>query len=235
MVLPGTAAALLYPQLDRADLVFPTLMLELLPVGVSGLVCAGFLAALMSQIDSTLNGAATLVTMDFVKRWRPTLSEAGVLATGRIVTVLFMLLAVIWAPQLGQFGSLFQYLQKILAYAVPPVLSLFLLGWFWRGANTLGSNLALSLGTLVGAGLFVAVEILGAVELHFLYVPPILFAVSSAILVAGSLIRPTVLSEAARDLVWVAAPNSPNRGLSDYRTLSVALLATTAAIVLAFW
>ena len=239
MVLPGTAATVLYPQLERADLVFPTLMLDLLPVGISGLVCAGFLAALMSQIDSTLNGAATLVTMDFVKRWRPSLSERGVLMTGRIVTVLFMLMAVVWAPQLGQFGSLFQYLQKILAYAVPPVLSLFLVGWFWRGANSTGSNLALTMGTLIGAGLFVAVEIQHAINLHFLYVPPLLFAVSSALLVGGSLWRPAVLSREAQDLVWVSGSNDGEPGYEawylDYRVLSGALLAATLAIVVAFW
>ena len=237
MVLPGTAAAVIYPNLDRADLVFPTLMMDLLPIGVSGLVCAGFLAALMSQIDSTLNGASTLVTMDFVKRWRPQLSESGVLLTGRVVTVLFMLLAVLWAPQLGQFGSLFQYLQKILAYAVPPVLSLFVIGWFWRGANSTGSNLALVFGTLAGAALFVLVEITGTIELHFLYVPPILFAISCVILVGGSLSHRTQNSPAADDLVWRAdaldAPKKPWH--LDYRVQSVALLAATAATVVAFW
>ena len=59
MVLPGTAAILIYPELPRPDLVFPTLMFDLLPTGLLGLVLAGFIAALMSQIDSTLNSAST--------------------------------------------------------------------------------------------------------------------------------------------------------------------------------
>ncbi len=238
MVLPGTAAAVIYPQLERPDLVFPTLMLDLLPVGVAGLVCAGFLAALMSQIDSTLNGAATLVTMDFVKRWRPAMTDAGVLTTGRVVTVLFMLLAVVWAPQLGQFGSLFQYLQKILSYAVPPVLSLFLIGWFWRGANSTGSNLALFGGTTAGAVLFVLVEVSGAVPLHFLYVVPILFAASCSMLVVGSLLGSADISAEARDLVWSSAGDgqpSEGAGWTDYRLLSAALLTATALILVAFW
>ena len=233
MVLPGTAAAVIYPQLERADLVFPTLMLDLLPVGISGLVCAGFLAALMSQIDSTLNGAATLVTMDFVKRWRPDLSNAGVLKTGRIVTVIFMLIAVMWAPQLGRFGSLFLYLQKILAYAVPPVLSLFVVGWFWRRANSSGSNLALVVGTASGAVLFAVVEILGAVELHFLYVPPLLFALSCVLIIVGSLAKPAALSPAAADFIWRPEPHAAN-GLRDHRVLSVLLLAATAVLVWLF-
>ena len=54
MVLPGSFALLLYPGLERPDLVYPTLLFDLLPVGVLGLVIAGFIAALMSQIDAQL-------------------------------------------------------------------------------------------------------------------------------------------------------------------------------------
>src|SRR3546814_15351517 len=50
MVLPGTCAILLYPQLQRADLVYPTLVFDLLPHGLSGPVLAGFLAAIISSI-----------------------------------------------------------------------------------------------------------------------------------------------------------------------------------------
>ena len=52
MVLPGTAAILLYPQLDKPDLVYPTLIFDLLPAGLIGVVVAGFFAAIMSSIAS---------------------------------------------------------------------------------------------------------------------------------------------------------------------------------------
>src|SRR3546814_8453510 len=61
MVLPGTCAILLYPDLQRADLVYPTLVFDLLPHGLIGLVMAGFFAAIMSSIASTFNSAATLL------------------------------------------------------------------------------------------------------------------------------------------------------------------------------
>ncbi|MFP4496224.1 MAG: sodium:solute symporter family transporter, partial [Halochromatium sp.] len=75
MVLPGTMAIHLYPDLPNADLVYPTLMFDLLPAGLLGLCLAGFIAALMSQIDSTLNAASTLVTMDFIRPAKPALSQ----------------------------------------------------------------------------------------------------------------------------------------------------------------
>lgn len=60
MVVPGTIAILLYPDIEDPNLVYPTMLVDLLPVGIMGLVLAGFVAALMSQIDSTLNSASTL-------------------------------------------------------------------------------------------------------------------------------------------------------------------------------
>ena len=242
MVLPGAAAVLLYPDLPQADMVYPTLMLDLLPAGIVGLACAGFLAALMSQIDSTLNGASTLVTMDFVRRWRPDLSAKALTWTGRGATLVFMMLAVLWAPQVVQFESLFRYLQKVLAYAVPPVLSLFLVGLFWARANARGAIWSLWLGTVAGVALFVVNEVYGVIGLHFLYVPPILLAFCSVVLVVGSLVLPADIPASARELIWspsaYAEDREAQRGrpwYKDYRVHAGVLLGVTALLVVAFW
>src|SRR5210317_753837 len=64
MVLPGVMASVFLPGLEQGDQVFPALIGKLLPTGLAGLVIAALVAALMSSIDSTLNSAATLVTLD---------------------------------------------------------------------------------------------------------------------------------------------------------------------------
>ncbi|MEJ2370815.1 MAG: sodium/solute symporter, partial [Gemmatimonadales bacterium] len=77
MVLPGIFGRLLYSAADypalaaNPDLIFPTLMFDLLPVGIRGLIIAALVAAIMSSVDSTLNSASTLVTMDFIKKFKP--------------------------------------------------------------------------------------------------------------------------------------------------------------------
>ena len=58
MVMPGVMARYIFPEIENADLVYPTLLFNLLPVGLLGLVVAGLIAALMSSIDSTLNSAS---------------------------------------------------------------------------------------------------------------------------------------------------------------------------------
>ncbi len=231
MVLPGTAAVMLYPDLPRGDAVFPTLVMDLLPIGFKGLVCAGFVAALMSQIDSTLHGASTLVTMDFVRPLRPGISDRGLLYTGRIVVVVLMTLAAAWAPSLGRFGTLFGYLQSVLAYAVPPVLSLFLVGWFWERASAFGAQLALLGGTLLGFVLFIDIEVLEHHDVHFLYIPPFLFVVSTLLLGLGSALRPGTETTAADPGVQKAEIPT---GWKNPRTLALVLVALTAVLVVTF-
>ena len=241
MVLPGTMAILLYPDLPRADLVYPTLMFDLLPVGMLGLVIAGFLAALMSQIDSTLNSASTLVTMDFIRRWRPNLTSAQLMQYGRITTVIFMIVAVAWAPQIANFKSLFKYLQTILSYAVPPVVVMFLLGTFWARANAHGAFLSLVVGVAAGVVFFLANEVFGLTHIHFLYVAPILSVLCAVVLVIGSLTSAPPPPEKVTPFVWTrraydaeTAALKTRKWYANYRILSLLLMALTAALVFAF-
>ncbi len=69
IVVPGLIGFALFPNLEKGDDVYPTLLRELLPTGLIGLVFAGFLAALMSSVDSYLNSASTLWTMDIYRRY----------------------------------------------------------------------------------------------------------------------------------------------------------------------
>jgi len=242
MVLPGTAAILLYPDLERADLVYPTLMFDLLPTGLLGLVMAGFIAALMSQIDSTLNSASTLVTVDFVAKTKPDLSQRQLMLVGRWVTLIFMVLAALWAPQIDKMGSIWKYLQSVLSYTVPPVVSMFLIGTFWKRANAHGAFLSIVVGVLLAVVFFYMNEIAGIINIHFLYIAPILFVVCSTLLVVGSLLTPSPNEKQVSQLTWTKAfYHSETAELQllpwykNYRILSTVLLVITLALVGLFW
>lgn len=240
MVLPGTMAIHLYPDLPRPDMVYPTLMFDLLPTGLLGLVMAGFIAALMSQIDSTLNAASTLVTMDFIKKWKPGLRSADLMKVGRWVTGIFMILAALWAPQIENFASLFKYLQMVLSYTVPPIIAVYLIGAFWKGANADGAWSAVVCGITAGALLFVFNGLLGLTNLHFLYVGPVLFAISLFALILFSRSDQPPHAEQL-ELVWTPAfyakETEELKALplwQNYRLWSLVLLAVTGALVLCF-
>ncbi|MFM2043761.1 MAG: hypothetical protein RLY86_2337 [Pseudomonadota bacterium] len=243
MVLPGSAALLLYPNLERPDLVYPTLIFDLLPVGILGLVVAGFLAAIMSSIASTFNSASTLVTMDFARRLNPDLGERSLVRIGRITTFVFMLLSIAWVPVVAMIAeSLWQYIQAVLAYAVPPIVALFLVGIFWPRANGTGATVGLVLGSILGAGLFLANVVLGWMDLHFLYAATLLFVISLAGVILGSLLAPPPPAEKTECLMWrrvdfdaETAELATLPAWQNYRYQSLVLLVLTAAIVAAFW
>lgn len=242
MVLPGTMARVLYPDLANPDLVYPTLIHDLLPVGLLGLVVAGFLAALMSQIDSTLNSASTLVTMDFVRVRRPDLDQRALLRVGRVTTGVFMVLAAAWATRIEQFGSLFRYLQHVLSYIAPPVVAVFGLGIFWRRAGADGAFAALLAGLGLGVGLFAVNQVAWDGALHFLYAGTLLFLVSLAVHVGVSLRTPPPDAARIAPLTWTrddwrreGAELAGTPWYADHRVLSAALLAVTAAIVAVWW
>ena len=241
MVIPGTAAILLYPDLASGDRVFANLMFDLLPAGILGLALAGFVAALMSQIDSTLNSASTLVTMDFIRRYRPGLNEAQLMRIGQMATFIFMLLAVLWAPQIDRFESIFKYLQDVLAFAVGPVIALFVWGVFWPRANAAGANAAIIVGVAVAAVLF-ALKATGQIGMNNLYVAPIVFVLSSLTLVVGSLATAPPDADRIQPLLWTRSDYAAETAAlkqvplwQNYRVLSLALLVFTVWVVISWW
>ncbi len=175
MVLPGTAAILIYSDLDLsfmnyqlpggevcADLrkcpnaTYPLLLFDLLPKGILGLVLAGLLAAMMSSVSATFNSASTLVTMDFIQKLRPGMSSTQLVRAGQITTLVLVILACAWAPMIEKFDSLWEYLQKVLSYIAPPVAATFILGLFWKRANGTGSIAALLTGFVTAFVMVVA-------------------------------------------------------------------------------
>jgi len=77
------------PEGVASDAIFPRFILDHLPVGVSGLLIAGILAAAMSTISSSINALAGAVTHDF---WAPLTGlhdPATLLRVGRRVSLVW--------------------------------------------------------------------------------------------------------------------------------------------------
>jgi SSS family solute:Na+ symporter len=241
MVLPGTCALLLFPHLAQSDRVYPTLILELLPAGAVGLVVAGFIAATMVACASMFNSAAALITMDIIKSLRPQLADRDLVRIGRLSTTGLMIFAVVWAPQLHRFVSLWQYLQAVLAYTVSPVVAVFVGGLFWRGATASAAAIALRVGFCGGAVLFLCNVILGWTHFHFLYAAPMLFLLALTVLVAVSRRDPETLTPERAAVMWrTESWRADGRRVAtlplwqDWRWQSAALILLTAIIVWTF-
>lgn len=187
MIFPGAFARVLYPEMTEMDMIYPTMLFDLLPTGLLGIVLAGLIAAMMSSLDSGLNSVSTLFTMDFVTRLRPDLSSKQLMTIGRITTTVIMVIAIIWAPQIGKFEKLWDYLQNTLAWFCPPIVALFVMGLFSKRSNNTGAVLSIILGSLItffliGIDLFKLDIELG----NFLYVAFIHFVISCSAIFIGS-------------------------------------------------
>ncbi len=242
MVLPGVIAIVLYPDLQTPDLVFPTLVADLIPVGLKGVILAALVAAITSSVDSVLNSTSTLVTMDFVKPFRPNASDKMLVKVGRITTFTVMVIAVLWAPQIQNFPSLWDYFQSTLAYTTPPIVALFIGGIFWRGANRHGAFASLILSLILGIMGFAAVEVVGLFYIHFLYAAAIMLVFSIIVLVVGSNLSKADAPEKTEGLIWTKKLWQEETEelktvpiYKNYRYWSVLLIATTAVIVGWFW
>ena len=128
---------------------------RLLPAGLSGLMVAALLAALMSSLSSVLNSCSTLITMDIYKKLRPDAGEKRLVFVGRIVTGLVVVLSILWIPMIRYLSNeVYQYMQSVQAYIGAPITATFLVGVLWRKATPRAALITLVAGGLAGAGRF---------------------------------------------------------------------------------
>ncbi|HSJ08872.1 MAG TPA: sodium:solute symporter [Longimicrobiales bacterium] len=88
-----------------ADEVLPRFIVEGLPAGLSGLIVAGILAAMMSTVSSSLNSLASATTHDLYAPLRRGIDDAELMKAGRRFTLL-------WAAILIGGALLFQLVQQ---------------------------------------------------------------------------------------------------------------------------
>jgi SSS family solute:Na+ symporter len=247
MILPGVFAILLFPGLDNPDMVFPTLAAELLPVGFRGLILTALIAAIMSSLDSALNAASTLVSVDFVKEARPEIDDDTLVRFGRGFTAVAMVVGAVYAPMIRSFENLFEYFQSVLAYVTPPIVAVFVIGIFWKRANRHGAFWTIVSGLAVGVPLFLSKEIfgtwaaLGLPEPHYTYMAVLMFAFGTAMLVTVSLATEAPDYEEIAQYTFtqeIFEQDLQDVGLpwyQDFRYQSVALTAVMLGTIWFFW
>jgi solute:Na+ symporter, SSS family len=214
LVLPGLIAVALYRDLFKfgadgqvlnGDIAYPTLIVNLLPSGLVGLMIAALLAALMGAMSSVFNSASTLITLDFYKKYRPNASERNLVNFGRAATGVMVLLGLLWVPFIHLISSqLYVYLQSVQAYISPPIAACFILGILWPRLNGTGAISSLltgfGLGTIrflmelkerAAGGHYFTSGVAGwLVNMNFLHYAIFMFVVCSAVLIMVSLATP---------------------------------------------
>lgn len=154
-LIPGMVAFALSKKglmpLDSADQAFPTMVRELLPAGIKGIVVGGLVAALMSSLASLFNSSAMLFTVDFYKKYKPDASESHLVFVGRVATAVTVVLGIVWIPAMRMLSDvLYAYLQKVQGYLAPGIAAVFFVGVFWKRASAAGGLWGLIVGFVLG-------------------------------------------------------------------------------------
>jgi solute:Na+ symporter, SSS family len=138
-------------ELSSSDAAFSTLVKNLLPVGVRGIVVGGLIAALMSSLASLFNSSAILFTKDFYEKFYPESTEKHLVKVGRIATIVIVVLGILWIPVMRGIGQvLYAYLQDVQSLLAPGIASVFLMGVFWKRATPAAGFAGLLIGFVLG-------------------------------------------------------------------------------------
>ncbi len=203
IVVPGMVGFALFPELSKGDDVYPTMLRELLPPGLAGLVFAGFLAALMSSVDSYLNSASTLWTMDIYKRFiKKDASHEHLFKVGKALTAFFIIFAIFLAPVTAKFPGVFSAMQTLLAIFQGPTFAILLLGMIWKRANGPGAIAGLILGVATSSSLFWLGDSLFQTKEPFLYIAWWSFVTGIAATVVVSLMTPPKSEAELKNLMY---------------------------------
>jgi len=239
MAIPGALALSLLPGLENGDQVFPAMIVNFLPIGLTGLVIAGLIAAIMSTIDSTLNAASTLVMYDFVKADERGWSPRRIVLVGRLTTLVFIVIAALWPLVIRDFPGLFNYIQQVFSYAVPPIAAVFLLGLFWKRMTGAAAITTLVLGHAAGASVLVWKIWTQGQDApdglpHFTIVAGLTTAFCLLVGVVVSLMTAPPASARVDGAIWQGSDAVAQSGWRDYRVHATVLAALVAAIIWLF-
>ncbi|MFW5859974.1 MAG: sodium:solute symporter family transporter [Planctomycetota bacterium] len=133
-----------------------------LPVGITGLIVAGLLAATMSSVDSGINACTAAYTVDYHGRLRgrrPSLGLERGLTCGLGLLATALALALI--PLIGPRNTLFVVVNKLINGLGSPLLALFLLGMFTRRINAPGVFIGGLIGLIASIALTIRLTDLG--------------------------------------------------------------------------
>ncbi|MCK9160673.1 MAG: sodium:solute symporter [Bacteroidaceae bacterium] len=151
-ILPGIICFALYPHLANPDTAYMTLITNLFPSGMVGLIIAVLAAALVSTLGSALNALSTVFTMDiYVKRICPKATQKQIIKNGRIVTIAGAIISIFICLAIDSIKglNLFNIFQSVLSFIAPPMAAVFLMGVFYKKTTMRAANWVLTIGTAI--------------------------------------------------------------------------------------
>ncbi len=157
-----------------ADGLLPQYVVRGLPAGLSGLVVAGLLSAAMSSLSSGLNSCCSVITVDWVDRFRRVkLQDADHVRLARRISWLVGGAVVLLTYFAGMVpGNLLEVTNKLVNLLTAPLFVLFFMALFVPWATSFGA----CMGTAASVAVAVGIAYFELLDLGFLWMGPVSLA-----------------------------------------------------------
>ena len=133
-IIVGLASLVLYPELgpDEKRLGYVYAMRDYLPVGLKGLLVAGFFAAYMSTVSTQLNWGTSYIINDLYRRFlKPNRDERHYVSISRLATGLMMIASLLVTLIMGTISGAWAFVIE----AGAGLGLVLILRWFWWRIN----------------------------------------------------------------------------------------------------
>lgn len=157
---------------EQADNLFPKFILVGLPIGISGLVISGILAAAMSSLSSGLNSSSSVISEDILKRMIPHLVSSNPLKQVKKISVYVGIIAITLSLLVGNVeGNLLDVVVKVTQLFVAPLFVLFFMAIFVPFATSkgtfIGGLISVVMAVAVAFWKFLGIEVFGIMPAAF--------------------------------------------------------------------
>jgi len=151
IVFPGMLALVMEAQIEYPDMSLPWVVKNVLPPGLSGLMFIAIIAALQSSLDSNLNSTALMITRDIRGVLIKRVDHDHDLVIGRSITFILLILGMMFAPFIGDFGGIYSFIQTLLSLFQGPMLALLIMGAFTTTTTPAAGVTTIASGVLLAA------------------------------------------------------------------------------------
>jgi len=145
----GVLAVGISHKISEPEMALPVVILELVPIGVKGLLIAAIIAAAMSTVDGFLNSSAAYFVNDIYKQYmKPKSTPKHLVKISYLTTAAILVIGILVGWRVKTIDSIWGWIiMGLLTGTLPPNIA----KWFWWRFN--GVGFATGMGAGIGAAI----------------------------------------------------------------------------------
>jgi len=200
-VIAALASIALYPAVTDHEMVYPTMVVDLLPAGLRGLIVASFFAAFMSTLSTYLNLSSAYFVNDFYRPFAvKDKDDKHYILVSRIMTVVLSILTAVITLYVTSIIGVFKFL---IAFGSGTGL-VYIMRWFWWRINAWSEISAMLASTVMSVIVYTIFK-----DLPFYGKLASIISVSTVVWVIVTLLTPPADMEKLKSFVRRARPSGP--------------------------